>query len=332
MEPTLTHPVVRTLTYTVTEEESGHKIEYVLRNHRFSSQSMKELKKEFGLILLNNAPVFITAKVSCGDSVCVRIVEAESSENIIPVHFDNIPNMILYEDEDILVINKPAGMPIHPSLHNETNSLASGLADYYAQKGRPFVFRCITRLDKDTSGVCIIAKHYLSSGILGSMVKIGHEGCEKHFFADANHSPDSLPTEVSPAEGLTRRYLALCKGEVTPLQGTVHAPIGRKDGSVVERCVDYVSGENATTHYHVIAYRPDADVSLVYLQLETGRTHQIRIHMMHLGFPIIGDYLYHPDFSQIGRQALHSYQLSFTHPITGTYMTFTAPLPEDMNM
>ena len=203
-----------------------------------------------------------------------------------------------------MVINKPAGMPIHPSMNNYYNSLANGLASYIAQQNCPFVFRCINRLDRDTSGLTIIAKHYVSAGMLSTMI--------------ANKT----------SSGITREYLAIVKGSVLPSEGTIAAPLGRKEGSIIERCVDFEKGESAVTHYRVLDEKNGH--SLVSLILETGRTHQIRIHMKYLGYPLIGDYLYNPDMALMHRQALHAWKLSFRHPITGEQMHFAAPLPEDM--
>ena len=231
----------------------------------------------------------------------LHIHEEHSSEKIPPVE---LPLDIIYEDEDLMVINKPAGMPIHPSMNNYYNSLANGLAYYFAQQNCPFVFRCINRLDRDTSGLTIIAKHYVSAGMLSTMI--------------ANKT----------SSGITREYLAIVKGSVLPSEGTIAAPLGRKEGSIIERCVDFEKGESAVTHYRVLDEKNGH--SLVSLILETGRTHQIRIHMKYLGYPLIGDYLYNPDMEQIQRQALHAWKLSFVHPITGEKMQFTAPLPEDM--
>ena len=125
-----------------------------------------------------------------------------------------------------------------------------------------------------------------------------------------------------------REYLAIVKGSVTPASGTITAPLARKPGTIIARTVDFEHGETAITHYRLVEERNGH--SLVSLRLETGRTHQIRIHMKYLGYPLIGDYLYNPDMEYIGRQALHSHRLSFTHPITGEPMEFTAPLPKDM--
>ncbi len=236
-----------------------------------------------------------------GDTLTLHIREARSSEKIPPVE---LPLDIVYEDEDLMVINKPAGMPIHPSMNNYYNSMANALAYYFDQQNRPFVFRCINRLDRDTSGLTIVAKHYVSAGMLSAMI--------------ANKA----------ASGITREYLAIVKGSVQPPEGTITAPLGRKEGSIIERTIDFEKGESAITHYKVLDEKNGH--SLVSLILETGRTHQIRIHMKHLGYPLIGDYLYNPDMERIQRQALHAWKLSFVHPITGEKMQFTAPLPEDM--
>ena len=236
--------------------------------------------------------------LQAGDILTVRIQEETSSPNIPAV---NLPIDIVYEDEDIIVINKAAGMPIHPSLNNYRNSLANALMWYYEQQNKPFIFRCTNRLDRDTSGLTVVAKHMVSSNILSSMT--------------ARHQ-------------IEREYLAIVRGHVTPFEGTINAPIGRTGSSLIERKIDFENGEHAITHYHTVFEKNG--LSLVSLILETGRTHQIRVHMKHLGFPLIGDYLYNPDMELIDRQALHSHCLRFLHPITGRQMTFTADLPEDM--
>ena len=237
---------------------------------------------------------------SIAGALTIRIQENECSEKIPPTE---LPLNIIYEDEDILVINKPAGMPIHPSQNNYYNSLANALAWYYEQQGKPFIFRCTNRLDRDTSGLTIIAKHMVSSSILSQMVR--------------EHT-------------ISREYRAIVRGSVTPPCGTIDAPLSRKPGSIIERTVDFEHGERAVTHYQVLEEKNGH--SLVSLHLETGRTHQIRIHMKYLGFPLIGDYLYNPDMEFMSRQALHSYRMQFTHPITGEHMDFIASLPEDMQV
>ena len=194
-------------------------------------------------------------------------------------------------------------MPIHPSLNNYENTLANAVAYYYDSQNIPFVFRCINRLDRDTTGVTMLAKNPFSAGILSEMVR----NREIH-----------------------REYLAIADGLFDAKEGLVDAPIGRKDGSTIEREVNYETGEKAVTHYSILKENQVLNCSLLKLWLETGRTHQIRVHMKHLGHPLLGDFLYNPDMTHIKRQALHSYSLTFNHPITKEPMQFVAPVPDDM--
>lgn len=291
----------RTLTYTTDHFISPLPVSHFLKQKGFSSQNLVQLKKDPTAVQANGIPCFMNHILQPGDTLTLHIHEEHSSEKIPPVE---LPLDIIYEDEDLMVINKPAAMPIHPSMNNYYNSLANSLAYYFAQQNCPFVFRCINRLDRDTSGLTIVAKHYVSAGMLSTMI--------------ANKA----------SSGITREYLAIVKGSVLPSGGTITAPLGRKEGSIIERCVDFEKGESAVTHYRVLDEKNGH--SLVSLILETGRTHQIRIHMKYLGYPLIGDYLYNPDMALIQRQALHAWKLSFVHPITGEKMQFTAPLPEDM--
>ncbi|CUP27508.1 Ribosomal large subunit pseudouridine synthase D [[Eubacterium] contortum] len=288
----------RMLDYTVQINEDGLRVEQFLRRRGYSRQNLVELKKMPLSILVNGSPRRLNEILTDMDTLTVHIQEHVSSLQIPPVH---LPLDIIYEDEDIIIINKPAGMPVHPSINNYTNTLANGLAWYYREQGKPFIFRCTNRLDRDTSGLTIIAKHMLSSNILSRMT-VRHE--------------------------IRREYLAIVRGSVQPAEGTISAPLSRKPGSVIERTVDFDHGERAVTHYHVVEEKNGH--SLVSLLLETGRTHQIRIHMKYLGFPLIGDYLYNPDMEYMQRQALHSCCLALSHPITGEKLEFHAPLPEDM--
>lgn len=288
----------RILTYQITENDAGLTIGEYLQKKGYSSQTIKELKKMERSILINGVWEYVRHKLAVGETLTIHIQEEASSEKIPPVQLDFA---IVYEDEDIMVVNKPADMPIHPSLNNYYNSLANGLAYYFEKQGKPFVFRCVNRLDRDTSGLTIIAKHMLSAGILSQQV--------------ANRD-------------IHREYLAIVRGIPCPPEGTIDAPIARKEASVIERVVDFEKGDRAVTHYKTMQTKNGH--SLLSIHLETGRTHQIRVHMKYLGYPLIGDYLYNPDMEHISRQALHSRRLVFTHPITGETMDFTAPLPEDM--
>ena len=171
--------------------------------------------------------------LATGDILTVHIQENESSPNIPPVE---LPLSIIYEDEDILVVNKPAGMPIHPSLNNYENSPANGLMWYYTEQGKPFIFRCANRLDRDTSGLTVIAKHLISSSILSSM--------------GARHE-------------IKREYLAIVRGSVTPPSGTIDAPLARTGSSMIERKVDFKHGERAVTHYKVVEEKTGTALSLL---------------------------------------------------------------------
>ena len=288
----------RNIDYIIDEDSSGLRVEQFLRRKRYSGQNLSEIKRMPKSILVNGVHYYMRQELSKGDHLQVRICETKNSEKIPPT---NLPLDIIYEDEDLLVLNKPAGMPIHPSLNNYTNSMANALAYYFQSQGKPFIFRCCNRLDRDTSGLTIVSKHLVSGSILSDMTKYR----EVH-----------------------REYLAIARGSVTPSEGTIQAPLGRKGGTIIERTVDWEHGEDAVTHYKVV--KEANGHSLVSLRLETGRTHQIRIHMKYLGYPLIGDYLYNPDMEYMTRQALHSHHMEFTHPITGEHMSFTAPLPEDM--
>ena len=288
----------RNIDYIIDEDSAGLRVEQFLRRKRYSGQNLSEIKRMPKSILVNGVHYYMRQELSNGDHLQVRICETKNSEKIPPT---NLPLDIIYEDEDILVLNKPVGMPIHPSLNNYTNSMANALAYYFQSQGKPFIFRCCNRLDRDTSGLTIVSKHLVSGSILSDMTKYR----EVH-----------------------REYLAIARGSVTPSEGTIQAPLGRKEGTIIERTVDWEHGEDAVTHYKVV--KEANGHSLVSLRLETGRTHQIRIHMKYLGYPLIGDYLYNPDMEYMTRQALHSHHMEFTHPITGEHMSFTAPLPEDM--
>lgn len=288
----------RTITYQIDSFSDGLRIEQYLRRKGYSYQNLTQLKKMSQSILRNGVWEYMRAPLRAGDTLTVHIQETESSPNIPPVR---LPVDIVYEDEDIIVVNKPSGMPIHPSLNNYRNSLANALMYYYQSQGKPFIFRCTNRLDRDTSGLTVIAKHMVSSSVLSDMT--------------ARHE-------------ITREYRAIVRGHLVPPAGTINAPIGRTGSSLIERRIDFENGENAVTHYRVVEEKNG--YSLVSLILETGRTHQIRVHMKHIGYPLIGDYLYNPDMEAISRQALHSGRLTFRHPITGEELSFTAPLPEDM--
>lgn len=288
----------RKLTYEITRKDSALTVESFLKTREYSRQVIIQLKKTKNGILVNGEWAYVKTVLKEGDFLEIFLEETVSSEHIPAV---SMPLSIVYEDEDILVLNKPCDTPVHPSINNYENTLANGVAWYYQEQGETFIFRCINRLDRDTTGLLVLAKNTFSASVLSAQMK---------------------------RREIHRTYLAAVCGTPEPSSGTISAPIARKDGSAIERCVDFEHGETAVTHYSV--EQTGDKYSLVKLQLETGRTHQIRIHMNHIGHPLPGDYLYHPDFTDIQRVALHSYKLEFLHPITKEELHFTAPLPDDM--
>jgi len=290
--------VERHLIYHISSEHEGTTIERFLKSNGFTRQSLVRLKKTYKNVVIDNEWVHLTHRLGAGEVMDVTISEDDSSEKVVPV---DLPFPVVYEDEDILVVNKPAGMPIHPSLNNYENTLGNAAAFYFEQRGEKIVFRCVNRLDRDTTGLTIIAKHYLSAGILHEMMR---------------------------ERRIHREYIAVVQGEDMDDCGRVTLPIGRVADSTIERRVDFENGETAVTCYKVLERRNG--LSMVSLYLETGRTHQIRVHMKAIGHPLIGDWLYNPEDKHMLRQALHSRRLEFVHPITGEDMIFTADIPEDM--
>lgn len=289
----------RIITYTISTGESGENVLGFLRKKGFSKHILTTMKRAEQAILLNGQPAFGRTVLREGDVLRILVPEETGEGLESPILPVPLPLDILYEDEDILVLNKPADMPVHPSAGNYENTLANGVAWYYKQQGKAFVYRCINRLDKDTTGVLVLAKNPLSGALLSAQMK---------------------------QRQIRRTYLALTDG-IPPERGTISAPIARMDASVITREVNFERGETAVTHFERLAV--SNGYALVELHLDTGRTHQIRVHMKYIGCPLPGDFLYHPVFDRIGRQALHSFQLEFAHPITGEPMCFLAPVPED---
>ena len=287
------------MTYLIQQQDIQKTVEQFLLSNGYSAALIRRLRHTEQSILKNGSPVYTTYRLDEGDSLAVTLPEEHGSENIVPVPMDLD---IRYEDRDLLVVNKAAGVPIHPSQGNHDNTLANGIAWYLGEKGEAATYRAINRLDRDTTGLLILARHALSACMLSEMVR---------------------------THAIRRCYLAAASGLVPP-EGVIDAPIARTCDSTIERCVDFERGDSARTHYRTLCYNRDTDCSLVELRLETGRTHQIRVHMKHIGHPLPGDFLYNPDYRLIGRQALHSWQLDFIHPIKKEPLHFEAPLPEDM--
>lgn len=295
--------MTRRLQYQIEEQHNGKCIGTFLKEKEYSRAVLIELKKTKTGIRKNGVWACVNEIVKTGDIIDICLTEQGSSENIIPT---KCALDILYEDEDILVVNKPYDTPIHPSVNHYDNTLANGVIYYYHQQDMPYVFRCINRLDRDTTGVTIIAKNLISASILSKRMK---------------------------ERGLSRTYVAFVEG-ITREEGTIDLPIGREEGTIIKRKIDEKEGKRAVTHYcrlEVLHVEGKA-VSVVALQLETGRTHQIRVHMAAIGHPLLGDFLYNESNHMLTRQGLHAAECAFYHPITGEYKRITAPFPEDMRM
>ena len=289
---------MRILTHTVLPEEDGRMVKGILRGSlQLSYTLLKSLKWRENAILLNGQSVHVNAIVHAGDVVSVALSERTPREDL---YCENTaaPN-IVYEDEDLLVLNKPAGVAMHPKADDAAApSLAAMLAGYLGEGSVPHF---VSRLDKGTSGLLIAAK--------------------------SGYVHDRLRRALHSSE-LRREYRAVAVGQVTPPCGVINAPIGRADGSIIRRCVRE-DGLVSRTEYEVL--RTTERFTLLRLRPETGRTHQLRVHMAYLGHPLAGDWLYGTEDKNLSaRPALHSYELWFTQPITGQELHFTAPIPQDM--
>ncbi len=286
----------RRLQLRIPERYDGEKVLKVLKEEmKISGTLIKRLKHTQG-ILLNNMPVRTIDPVRADDLLQVVLSEREGSAHVIPVEscFD-----IVYEDDDLMVVNKPAGMSVHSSRKSDLHSLANALAYYFQQKGEYHIFRAVNRLDRQTSGLMILAKNEHANALL-----------------------------VRQQKQIKKGYLALTEGVPNPKQGTLRYPIRRAENSVLKRVVAS-DGKEAITHYTVRKH--SNALALVEMELETGRTHQIRVHFSHIGCPLLGDWLYgREDTPLITRHALHAWRISFMHPISGEILQFETELPEDM--
>lgn len=278
---------MRKINFKISAADNGRRIKDYLRDFGVSSALLTKLKQTENGITVNGAFARAIDILREGDTLSISV--ENKGHMPAPLH---IPLDILYEDEDLIAVNKPPFMPVHESRNHIGDTLSNAIAAHIAQDT---AFRAVYRLDRDTSGIVLIAKNPLAAAKLAGKVK--------------------------------KDYYAIVKGEITE-SGVIDAPIARLDSSIIKRCVAE-SGERAVTHYEPIETKNG--LTLLKINLETGRTHQIRVHFSHMGYPLLGDTLYGGDDERLNRQALHCKDIYFIHPITGEDMHISCPFPDDFH-
>lgn len=289
------------LEYKITNNKYDNIKQVLKEEFHISDRLLKKLKLNHQ-IFLNYIPVNINySDLKIGNLISIVLDFEEEYDNIVPLK-SNLN--IIYEDNYLLVVNKPSNMPVHPSCNHFEDSLSNIVKYYFDCIGLKRKIRIVNRLDKDTSGIVIFAKNeYIQEALIQQM---------------KNNT-------------FKKEYLAILNGILERNSDIISAPIARKENSIIERCVNFETGDIAITHYDLIK-TIDTKYSLVHFVLETGRTHQIRVHSAYIGHPILGDTLYGSSSNLINRQALHAQKVSFIHPITKKSIILEAPLPEDMRI
>lgn len=297
------------LVYVVSTEDEGSQLKSILRNRMKLSRSLlSKLKQTEQGITLNGERVYTSVTVRAGDRLEIRMVR-ESSDNILP---QDLPIDIIYEDDHLLIVNKSAGMIVHPTHGHYTNTLANAVVHHWLVQGQQVRFRPIHRLDQDTSGVLAIAK---------------------------NPFVHQHVSEQMKRNEFEKEYISFVHNHPIPAEATISAPIDRDLINPHVRVVTPDGGYPSVTLYQTERIYGDGQAALVRIWLETGRTHQIRVHMKHIGCPLIGDKMYglepKTELEQvrdcyIARQALHAEKLTFAHPMTGDRMEFKANWSEDL--
>lgn len=282
---------MRELIYKITEKHDGVRADdYLKREHGYSSRVIKKIKLDKSCIELNGSHIRMVDRLKSGDTLIIRLPEDERE-----LRLSEIKVPIAYEDDDVIVFDKPADMPCHPSLKHPNDTLGNVFAMLCAERKTPLTFRPVNRLDKDTSGLVVVAKNaYMAAQLAGNVDK---------------------------------SYIALCGGRFSEDFGTVDIPIGRMNEDEIARYVTPL-GQEAVTHYRVM--QRFNNYTLLCIKLDTGRTHQIRVHFSSQGHPLAGDTLYGGDMSLISRQALHCCEVRFLNRISGKTIEVSSDLCKDM--
>lgn len=269
------------------EAEHEETVLNLLISNNVSKRLIKKLKRTENGITLNGKHIRTIDKINKGDRITIFL---EDKKSLSPNGDLCVP--VLFECDDFIAFDKPSNMPVHPSIKHRDDTLGN----YFSHHCKGLTFRPINRLDKDTSGVCVVAKNAYAAKVL--------------------------------QQSIEKTYYAIACGK-TEAEGTIDAPIGRVDGSIITREIS-PNGQEAVTHYKAVEYSANGKYTLLKINLETGRTHQIRVHFAYIGHPLAGDSMYGGDCSDISRQALHCKTVRLSNPTTGEKMTIESELPIDM--
>ena len=289
------------LEYVVTNNDNNKIVKDILLSKFQISHRLLVTLKRKNSIYLDDIPTFVYQKVNAGNKISVSFSYEEDNSNIVP---KKMSLDIISEDNCYIVVTKPAGIPVHPSMAHYEDSLSNGIRFYFDSIGLKKKIRPVNRIDKNTSGLVIFAKNeYVQEALIRQMA----------------------------SNDFKKEYIAIIEGYFKIKNGTIDKLIARKENSIIERCVDN-NGDKAITHYEVVKELTinNREISIVKCILETGRTHQIRVHMSYIGHPLLGDDLYGGNMDLIKRQALHSYKIGFIHPATNKAVTYEAPMPNDL--
>lgn len=285
------------LTKEISKKSEGIKLSnYLMYELKFSTRLRRKLIKQNAILVNGNIEKNYYI-LKAGDVVEIKL-DADETQDIAP---EDIPVDVVFEDEDLVIVDKPPFMVVHPTKSHQEGTLANGVMNYFKKTGQKCIIRLVNRLDRDTSGLIIIAKSQFAHQAMAK--KLNSNEIEKY-------------------------YIAVVEGFMEG-SGTIDLPIDREYPDSIKRTV-MENGQRAITHYKVLS--PGNDMSVVVIRLETGRTHQIRVHFSHLGHPIIGDALYGKESTLIKRQALHAYMLRFNSIRENRQITIKTKIPDDMKV